>query len=107
MENPNLYVDSFQLYDVTFQVGLKSRSKYSPWRSTPYRVKLIASGLDEVINKWPNILMANYPVEEGSGGSHYSTDPIYGDMLKFIAIELKEEKVLSYFYGKTNDNRDQ
>ena len=83
-----------QLYEVKFQVGLSSADRYNKWRYKPYNVMVIASDLDEVINEWTKKLLSAYPYEEGSGGSHYYTDPVYGDMFKFLSIELKEEEVL-------------
>jgi hypothetical protein len=89
-----------QMYEVTFRVG-QSNYKYSQyskpcdyWRSHQYVKHLLAKDLDEVINVWPEILKKEFPVEDGTGGSHYYEDPVFGDLFKFVSIKLVKESIL-------------
>lgn len=90
---------TLQLYEIKFQVGLdnyKYSATSSPrdWRHNDYSVKVMAQDLDEVVNTWPKILLQNYPFYEGTGGSHYSEDPEFGNIFKFLSISLREDRVV-------------
>lgn len=65
-----------------------------------YTTIVCAKDLDSVINEWPKYLLEDYPHTEGSGGSHYATDPVYGDQIRFLSIKLLHENVLILQKGK-------
>lgn len=59
-----------------------------------YEKHILAKDLNELLTEWPARCIFMFPWEDGSGGSHYSTDPIRGDRLEFKEIKIVEEDVL-------------
>jgi hypothetical protein len=91
----------YNIYKVTFQVGYSKHIRFKGalpslgFREKPYEKILLAKDLDDVINSWSEKLMKWFPFEDGAGGSHYYTDPFFGDTIKFVSIILLHENVLS------------
>lgn len=93
LTNIMINLKSYYVYEVEFIVGLSTAQAWRKWRRESYTTKILAKELDEVLNFWPNHLMENFPYEDGSGGSHYSTYPIYGDQIKFVSIKVLHDDV--------------
>jgi hypothetical protein len=74
------------VYFVQFKVFRKSSDSWKRNISKSHSTHIVARDLNEIITKWPEVLLAGFEWESGTGGSHYSTDPVYGDSLEFVEI---------------------
>ena len=77
-----------KVYSVTFNVFLKDPKKWGDRYGRSHTAIICAKDLNEVISKWPEVLLQYFPYEPGTGGSHYSEDPVYGSRLEFTDIHL-------------------
>jgi len=78
-----------KVYEIDFEIGLTTHVGKARFTKPYFGVLVLAADMNEVINGWPRELLKTYPFREGSGGSHYSEDPVYGDKLIFVKIEEK------------------
>lgn len=98
-------MEHYKVFEVEFSIGLKAADTWQKFRKQPKQI-IVAKDLDSVINDWSKYLLEIFPWDEGSGGSHYYKDPVFGDMLKFLSIkELHEEVLVKEVLPKSKPKR--
>lgn len=82
-----------QVYEVSFNVFLDDPN--TKWKtSRRHNTRICASSLNEILTDWVPQLLKAFPYEDGTGGSHYSTDPVYGKRIEFVEIKKIVEAAL-------------
>ncbi len=77
-----------QVFEVSFEVFVEADK--SDWRYRTGKkyvgVIVVAKNLNQLFTDGTAGLLKKYPYDYGTAGSHYSTDPVYGNRLEFTDI---------------------